>query len=109
MPETVIVCAPVKAVPPEFNKVQRVPPAAGAAHFRPVVSPLAAVRTKSFVPTANLSAASAPVPTIKSPLASITFGLVFWALSAKSLALVIDYLSGCTIFLIIIFMNCLSL
>ena len=36
IPETVIVAAPVNAVPPALSKVQFAPPAAGAAHFRPV-------------------------------------------------------------------------
>jgi hypothetical protein len=37
MPLIVIVCAPVSAVPPVFNNDQ-LAPAAGAAHFNPVVS-----------------------------------------------------------------------
>lgn len=36
MLDIVIVAAPVKAVPPVFNKVQVLPPPAGAAHFNPV-------------------------------------------------------------------------
>jgi hypothetical protein len=73
MPEIVMVCAPVNAVPPVFNKDQ-LEPAATVPHFKPVAVELSAVRTVSLAPTANLATVSAAVAAIISPLASTMVG-----------------------------------
>ena len=56
------------------NKVIPLPPAA-AAHLSPVASALSAVNKYPLVPAANLLKVSAPVPTTKSPLASIAVAI----------------------------------
>ena len=59
MPLTVMVEAPVKAVPPVLINVKFCAAAETAAHLTPFVAPLSAVKTWSLVPTAKRAAVSA--------------------------------------------------
>ena len=45
IPETVTVCAPVNAVPPEFSNDQFAPAPPGACHLSPVLSELSATKS----------------------------------------------------------------
>ena len=53
------------------------PPLDDADHARPVAAVESAVSTWPFVPTASRANASAPVPAIKSPLASMAVAIEF--------------------------------